>query len=271
MGIKQMKESVSANISKLRFILIAIIFIGCVSFITSYITAKTIILTSPTTTLTPIYVTSTQTPTYLPVTQTQPSPTFSISTPIDPNLFRLEGTEVKSNLLKNNGFENGLQDWNYQDKSTDRFTYEIVGLNGKGVCSRQYRFNTSEWYDGEFDKQTAGLTQNVLIDPARKYYFSGWVKLNKAINVIMMVQFFSGNFDDIHPNPSWAAHILTGYEKPNGQTTNGWVFTSYEISHIPPGTTHALVGIWHNPIKIPPVELDSTICVDDLVFGEITK
>lgn len=70
-------------------------FIGCISIITSYITTRMLVLPPPTSTLTPVYITSTEMPTILPIVQSEPSPTLSISTPINSNQFLLEGTEVK--------------------------------------------------------------------------------------------------------------------------------------------------------------------------------
>jgi hypothetical protein len=40
---------------------------------------------------------------------------------------------------------------------------------------------------------------------------------------------------------------------------------------IPPGTTRAFVGLRHGVINKHPKAVDSTFCVDDLVFGQIVK
>jgi hypothetical protein len=46
---------------------------------------------------------------------------------------------------------------------------------------------------------------------------------------------------------------------------------STEISIIPPGTNSARIGLRHGIINNPPKAVDSTFCVDDLVFGQIVK
>ena len=58
---------------------------------------------------------------------------------------------------------------------------------------------------------------------------------------------------------------------PEGKTTSGWSFVYGVISISPPGTNRAQVGFWHGLINDPPKEVDSTFCIDDLVFGKTVK
>ena len=58
---------------------------------------------------------------------------------------------------------------------------------------------------------------------------------------------------------------------PDGETTSGWVFIHGEISTIYPSANRFIFGIWHGGIHPSPSNIDSTICVDDLMFGKIVK
>jgi len=160
-----MRESDNGSKIKLKYIVVAIIFIGFVSVTTSYFTVKTLAPTPPTFTSTPVYVMATNTPMPLPVTQTQPSPTLYTLPSITPPPTQLQMPEIETNLLKNSGFENGLSGWTYSDNLAGLYVYETAGVNGKGFCSRQYLpyINHDDTMAGYVKKEWAGFVQEVLV------------------------------------------------------------------------------------------------------------
>ena len=262
-----MRESDKQNGSKikLKYIVVAIIFIGFVSVTTSYFTVKTLVPTLPTFTSTPVYVMATNTPKPLPVTQTQPSPTLYTLPSITPT--QLQMPEIETNLLKNSGFENGLSGWTYSDNLAGLYVYEIAGVNGKGFCSRQYLpyINHDDTMASYVKKEWAGFVQEVLVVPNEKYFFSGWVKINKAINVFALARYYNGS-----EYLGWGLATRIG-TLPDEKTTTGWVFIHGNVPIYLPGTNRVVIGLWHGVINNGKNEVDSTICVDDLVFGKIIK
>jgi hypothetical protein len=254
--------------SQIRLVAIVITLSVFVSAITSSIVVKTIVPNLIVSTPVPVLTIATTTFTQSPVT---PTPTQTI----DPSLFplapmRLEMPEIETNLLQNNGFENGLSGWTYSDNLAGISVYEIAGVNGKGFCSRQYLFGASGpgLSAGFLNKEWAGFVQEIPIDPTQTYFFSGWVKLNKATNVYAMAKFYNGSKE-----VGWGlATKSIGFLSSEGETTNGWTFISGERLKIPsPGTNRVLIGFWHGLINNPQDTVDSTFCVDDLVFGKIIK
>jgi hypothetical protein len=73
-----------------------------------------------------------------------------------------------------------------------------------------------------------------------------------------------------------ATDLSGGLSKANryneGKTTNGWGFIYFEMpAYYFNSATEVVVGFWHGPIPDPPQIVDSTFCVDNVVFGEIIK
>ncbi|NOH02160.1 MAG: hypothetical protein HND47_09490 [Chloroflexi bacterium] len=264
-----MKESENQSNSKitLNHVFIAIVIFGCINVITLFFTARTPAPTLPDATSTPIYVTPSNTPLAVSTNQPQPSATLFIFPSATPILVR-QMPEIENNLLKNNGFEDGLSNWVYLDKQAGFSVFEVKGVNGKGFCSRRYIPLTSD-LDDLVKNEWEGISQEVLIDPNQSYFFSGWVKLNKAFSILAIAEFYSGS-----RYIGYAVFTLATQPTavlPDGETTRGWVFIYGEVPTIPPGTTRAFVGFRHGIINNPPKAVDSTFCIDDLVFGQIVK
>jgi len=264
-----MNESENQGNSKIKLnhIFIAIIIVGCINVIASVITVKSLTPTLSNTASTPIYVMASNTPTPLPIIQPQPSATLFVVPPATPILVR-QMPEIESNLLQNNGFEDGLSHWVYLEKQSGFFTFEVKGVNGKGFCSRRYIPSTSEMED-LVKNEWEGISQEVLIDPNQSYFFSGWVKLNKAFSVLAIAEFYNES-----KYMGYAVFTLATQPTavlPDGETTSGWFLIHGEIPIIPPGTDRAFVGFRHGIINNPPKAVDSTFCIDDLVFGQIVK
>jgi hypothetical protein len=238
---------------------ILVLTIG-VSIVTSSIVVKTLAPTLPASTSIPVYTTPSHTPTSLTTIQAQPS---VIATPT-----QLQLPEIQRNLLKNSGFEDGLSNWVYLEKQAGFFTYKIEGVNGKAFCSRRYIPLTSE-LDELVNNEWEGISQEVLIDQNQSYFFSGWVKLNKALSVLAIAEFYSES-----KHIGWALFTLVTPRTavlPDGETTSGWFPIYGELPMIPPGTDRAFVGFRHGIINNHPKAIDSTFCIDDLVFGPIVK
>lgn len=266
-----MKEFNKQNGSKIKFkyLVIAIIFIGCFSVITSYITAKTLIPVLPEFTSTPMDVIKTNTPTILPTSNLYISP-VATETPTQLQIPSVESKIpiIESNLLQNGGFENGLTGWTYLEKQMGLSVYEITGINGKGFCSNQYVQNAPEYLVQDY---FIGLSQEIpSIDPTQAYFFSAWVKLNKAINIYVKIDYGRGL------ETAGMAMDLSELSRINrhneGKTTNGWDFIHLEIpAHYFFNATKVIISFWHGAIPDPPQIVDSTFCVDDVVFGKIVK
>lgn len=265
-----MKETVNANKSQLKLIAVFAILSVCLSIATSFIVVKTLVPILPIPTLSSVSIappTVTLTLTQPPVTPTITRVPVDIPHPTTP--MQIQMPRIETNLLQNNGFENGLSGWKYTDNTSGIHVFETTGINGKAFCSRRYidrrdflEADRKDFLEGEW----AGFVQEVPIDPTQSYFFSGWVKLNKAIHVYAMAQLY--NWSD---NIGWAAATSPIGTLPDGETTSGWVFVYGEIPRIPQYTNRALVGVWHGLIYNAPNTVDSTICVDDLVFGKIIK
>jgi hypothetical protein len=257
-----MKETENANNSRIKLIAVIIVLTVCISIVTSSIVVKTLVPILPTPTFSPISITQptvTLTLTQPPVTPTITRVPVDIPHPTTP--MQIQMPRIETNLLQNSGFENGLSGWVYTDNASGIYVFETTGVNGKAFCSHRYT-DRKDFLEGEW----AAFVQEVPIDPTQTYFFSGWVKLNKAIHVYAMAQLY--NWSD---NIGWAAATSPIGILPDGETTSGWVFVHGEIPRIPQYTNRALVGVWHGLIYNAPNTVDSTICVDDLVFGKIIK
>jgi hypothetical protein len=256
-----MKESENRNNSQVKFIASIVMLSICISVVTSSIIIKTLVPVSEAPTSTPfstIQPTFTLTLTQTSITQT-PTQSPSYSKALTP--MQIQMPRIESNLLNNSGFEDGLSGWTVSDNVAGINVFETTGVNGKAFCSRRYTGNQDF-----LEKEFVAFAQEVSIDPTQAYFFSGWVKLNKAVHVYAMAQLYNWS-----ENVGWALatqHIGT---MPDGETTNGWVFIHGEISMIYPSTNHFLFGLWHGLIHNAPNIVDSTICVDDLVLGKIIK
>lgn len=261
-------ESESKSNSRLKLIVSLFVLTVGVSIVTSSIVVKMLAPTLAVSPSTTIYTSASHTPTSLPTIQAQPSATLSILPSVTATLTQRRLPEIQSNLLQNSGFEDGLSHWVYLEKQTGFFTYEIEGVNGKAFCSRRYIPLTSA-LDELVKNEWEGISQEVLIDQNQSYFFSGWVKLNKAFSVLAIAEFYSGaNYN------GWALFTLVTQRTavlPNGETTSGWFPIYGELPLIPPGTDRAFVGFRHGIINNPPTAVDSTFCIDDLVFGQIVK
>ncbi len=252
--MKEVEDQTSPRI-KFWHIVVIILFLGLISVITSYITVQTVVPTLST----PVSTLAT-----LPSVKSSPS-VFPFATK---SAVQLQTQQIETNLLQNSGFENDLSGWIYSDNVAGLYVFETIGVNGKAFCSRQYLpygFGRDEM--AEFiQKEWPGFVQEIPIDPNETYFFSAWVRLNKAINVYAMVRYYNGSKDIGWGLASEPVGRLT-----DGETSNGWFFVYREMPMVPPGTNHARVGFWHGVKNNAPNEIDSTFCVDDLVFGKIVK
>ena len=256
-----MKELENKNYSKAKLFVIIIVISVFVSIIMSSVVVKTLVPSSPTFSPTSTYniqSTITLITTQPPVTETPTRLPASLPDALTP--MKIEMPKIESNLLQNSGFENGLSGWTFSDNVAGINVFETVGVNGKAFCSRRYT-NRKDF----LEKIWAGFVQEVPIDPNQTYFFSGWVKLNKAITVGALAEWYNWSH-----NTGWAATHPIGI-LPNGETTSGWVFIHDEIFRPPPSTNRAVFGIWHGLIYDVLDGVDSTVCVDDLVFGKIVK
>jgi hypothetical protein len=175
------------------------------------------------------------------------------------NPMQIQMPSIESNLLRNSGFENGLSDWEYSDNIATIDIFETDGVNGKAFCSHKYPAQKDS-----LENQHGAFSQEVLIDPTQTYFFSGWVKLNKAHLVYALAELYNGS-----EYIGWARVTQIIGILPDGETTSGWVFIHGELSTIFPGTNRIIFEIVHG--EPPPNNIDSTVCVDDLVFGKIVK
>ena len=253
---------------KLYRIISVIALITCSFVITSFFTVKNFSPTLPNTTSTPVYVLASNTP-KLPISiQAELSATsFAIPSPaITPAQLKI--TQIETNLLQNSGFENGLSGWIHSDNSGGVSIYETAGVNGKGFCSRRYlpNIHTDGMMAGYANKEWTGFVQEVPVELNQTYYFSGWVKANKAISVYASAQYYDGS-----EFLGWASSTSLQGVPSDGITTTGWFLITGNISVYLPGTNHVLIGLWHGLILNAPNDVDSTICVDDLVFGKIIE
>jgi hypothetical protein len=263
-----MKESDNQEVSKskLKHIAIAIVFIGGISIVTSFITVKT--LASASSALTP---TSTTSP------ATQPPPTLYVlpSVTLDPSqtqesefkesLRENNGIEIGTNLLQNSGFENGLSGWTYTDSPEGITIFETDGINGKAFCSRRPIFARQAT---PFYQEQVAFAQKISLDPTQSYFFSAWIKLNQAQHIRVYAMFYNGKSEA-------AIQYLGdfGYKQP--ETSSGWFFiyspsTPSPISHTP---NYVEIQFVHEKVDVnfdaPPTF--STICIDDVYFGQRVK
>jgi hypothetical protein len=246
---------------KIRYVAIAIIFIGCISAITSYMTAKTFAPALTEFTLTPVDIVKTTTPTTLP------APTLYISPTVADAPTQLQLPIVESNLLRNGSFEDGLVGWNYSKQLTQ---YETTGISGKAFCSNQY-VQLASGYPETVQNSLIGFSQEFPpLDPTQTYFFSAWVKLNKAIDVFARIDFVDGSEIKGMMAIELSPFSRINHEN-NGKTTNGWVFIHTEIPAHYVKSKVIVIGFWQGLILDPPQTVDSTFCVDDVVFGRIIK
>ncbi len=256
-----MKESESRNNSQVKLIAIIVVLTVCISVATSSIVVKTLV-PMPIPTSTPSSVirpTFTLTLTQIPIVQTPTRLPYDLPDALTP--MQIQMPQIESNLLQNSGFEDGLTGWSYSDNIARINVFETAGVNGRAFCSR--RLTDREDF---LQKEWAAFVQDVPIDPTQSYFFSGWVKLNKAVHVYAMARLYNWS-----ENLGWVAATHRIGILPDGETTNGWVFIHGEIPRIYPSTNRFLFGLWHGLIYDAPNIIDSTICVDDLVFGKIVK
>lgn len=212
---------------------------------------------TPTATASPI-ATLTPAQTATPALQASSSP----STMLTP--MHIDVPAIERNLVQNSGFEDGLAGWTYSDRVFGINVFETAGLEGRAFCSRRIPLDKST-----FQKESAAFVQKVgPIDPTAKYFFSAWVKLHGAVHVYPMARMYDWSGHEI----GWtltSLHWIGG--PPDGESTSGWVLIQGQISTVFPMSNYALVGIWHGAINDTQATVDSTICVDDLVFGKIAE
>jgi hypothetical protein len=266
--VANIKETENRSNSQIKLIASIFVLTIGVSIVTSLIVVKTLAPTLVRSTPAPVYATANHTPTSLPTLQPQSSATLALLPPATAVLVQPQLPKIESNLLKNSGFEEGLSNWVYLDKQAGFFTYEIKGVNGKAFCSRRYIPLTSEM-DELVNNEWEGISQEVLIDQNQSYFFSGWVKLNKAFSVLAIAEFYGGS--DYRGYAVFTLATQPTAILPDGETTSGWFLIHGEIPIIPPGTDRAFVGFRHGIINNPPRAVDSTFCIDDLIFGQIVK
>jgi hypothetical protein len=262
-----MKEPDKQDGSKIQFgyFVVAVILIGFISATTSYITVKMLGPALPEFTSTPIEIINTSTPTILP------SPTLDISSIVTATPTQGHIPVIASNLIQNGDFENGLEGWKTGNQK-ELFIYETTGVSGKGICSRQYAPNV--WATSKvFPNALLSFSQEVNIDPLIDTYFlSAWVKLNAAINIYATIDFVGSQLGD----PDYSAMAITKISQSNrqnnGSTTNGWFFI-HGILPIAPriNISKVVISFFHGAIKDPPQNIDSTFCIDDIMFGEVIK
>jgi hypothetical protein len=261
------KESDKQNGSKIKFryIAIAIVFIGFISATTSYITIQMLAPALPKFTSTPIDIINTSTPTILP------SSTLDISSTVTATPTEQYIPSITSNLLQNGDFENGLDGWTIGNQK-ELFTYETTGISGKGICSHRYLRDI--WSMPKFfPDESLSFSQEVNINPLIDTYFlSAWVKLNTAINIYGKIYYVGSQLAD----PDYGGVEITKYSpsnrQNNGITTNGWAFKHYVIPIRPRiNISKVVIRFYQGIIKDPPQNIDSTFCVDDIMFGEAEK
>lgn len=261
-----MTESNKQNRSKVKFRYIAaVVFIGFISATTSYITVKMLAPALPEITSAPIEIIDTGTPTI------SPSLTLDISSTVTATPTQQHIPLVGSNLLQNGDFENGLEGWTIENQK-ELFIYETTGISGKGICSRQYVLNV--WSTSRlFPSELVSFSQEVNIDPLiQSYFLSAWVKLNKAINIYIKIYYEDSNSDSSDYGGIALTKLSQSNRQNNGSTTNGWFFIHYVIPIEPRvNINKVVISFFHGAIKDPPQNVDSTFCVDDIIFGEVIK
>jgi hypothetical protein len=248
-----MEESDKHNDSKIKFryVAIAIVFIGCVSVITSYITVKTLVPALPKFTPTPFEIIKTNTPTISPTSTLYIFPTVT-QTPLP---------TTEPNLLQNGDFENGLAGWTYTDNSKEGITiFETIGVTGKSYCSRRYLLGNQI---DLLKKEQVGFSQEVPIDLTQSYFFSAKIKMYEGYNIFAEVRYY-------YDSKVSFGEFLNTKASENEGTTNGWYLLQKTISAKIPGlptANRAIVGFWHIPTNRQIVGIiDSTFCIDDVVF-----
>jgi hypothetical protein len=267
-----MKESDKHNGSKIqfRYFAVAIIFIGFISATTSYITVKILTPALPKFTSTPLEFTSTpieiintSTPTILPSSTLDTSSTIT-GTPTQQYI-----PIVESNLLQNGDFENGLEGWTIGNQK-ELFIYETTGVSGKGICSRRYIPNV--WSMSKVPDESLSFSQEVNINPLIDTYFlSAWVKLNTAINIYIKIQYVGSQLADPDYGGVEITKLTQSNRQNNGITTNGWFFRHIVVPIGPRAVSKVVIGFYQGAIKDPPQSIDSTFCIDDIMFGEVIK
>lgn len=262
-----MKETDKHNGSKIQFgyFAVAVVFIGFISATTSYITVKMLAPALPEFTSTPIEIITTNTPTILP------SSTLDISSTVTATPTQQYIPIVASNLLQNGSFEDSLEGWTIGNQK-ELFIYETTGVSGKGICSRRYIPDV--WLTSKvFPDELLSFSQEVNINPLIDTYFlSAWVKLNTAINIYAKIYYVGSQLAD----PDYGGVEITKYSQSNRQnngiTTNGWTFKHYVIPIRPRiNISKVVISFYQGIIKDPPQNIDSTFCIDDIMFGEVVK
>jgi hypothetical protein len=266
--VADIKESERRSTSQLKLIASIVMLSICISIVTSTVVVKTLVPTLPMFTSTPIYLVASNTLMPSAVNHTLPSATLYALPSVTLSPTPRKMPEVETNLLQNSGFENGLSGWRYSNNLARLNVYETVGVNGKGFCSRQYlpHINLDHTMADYVNEEWAGFVQEVSVEPNQTYFFSGWVKLDKAINVYALAQYYNGS-----EYLGWGLATHPIGVLPDGATTTGWFFIYGDVPIYLPGTDHVLIGLWHGVINSPPNNVDSTICADDLFFGRIIE
>jgi len=252
-----MKETQIGNYSQAKFISSVIVISVFVSVISSFVVVNTLV---------PIPPTVTSIPTILPTVQ--PSPTVYVLPSVTTNATPFQLQIIETNLLQNGEFENGLTEWMYTNNEAGITVFETTGMNGKGYCSRrlldggQLEFLSKEW---------VGFAQDVPIDPTESYSFSAWVKLYQAAHVITYVKYYYDSRE------VYSMLLNTGKHEQTEGSTGGWFLIQKFIGKVLlpglPTANHVVIGFWHAPIQRDTIEgmIDSTFCIDNIVFGKIVK
>jgi hypothetical protein len=263
-----MKEAENQNNLRigLKHIAAAILLIGCLSVITSYITVKTFISALPTATPMPTSTPTIQpSPTLYVLPSVTSSPTLVQRSEFEESLRKNVGFEIETNLLQNSSFENGLSGWTYINDPDGITIFETEGLNGKAFCSRRPVLAPQTELLG---KEWIGFAQELPLDPTQSYFFSAWVKLHEARNINVYARFYNGSTD---AGIQYLGNF--GYTQP--ETSNGWFFI--HVTTDPSPLTHnpnrIEIQFVHGEIDInydaPPTF--STFCIDDVFFGRRVK
>ena len=260
-----MKESDNQNNSKtrLKYIVIALIFISGVSVITSYVTVKTLTPSISTSTTAPIILPTIQSsPTLYVLLSDTPSPEKTQKSEFEEPLQKNDGFEVETNLLQNSGFENGPSiGW-----TAGINIFETTGVNGKGFCSRR---EIHEWDKENINREWLGFSQKIPLDPNQDYFFSAWLKLNESRNFVVYAKFYDNS------ETRATQYFFGNYERTRhaGETSNGWFFIHSTIDPTPLHANYIEINFVHGKLDFDydTAPLYSTFCVDDVFLGKIVK
>ncbi len=191
----------------------------------------------------------------------------AVQPPIISDTAQLRVPEIEANLLQNNGFENGLSGWEFTNNQAGITVFETTGINGKAYCSRRFLFGTET---DLLNQELVGFAQEIPLDPAYSYFFSAWVKLYNDTDALAQ----GLTYYESKPRITWNLNLPPQPEN----TTKDWFYIeSYLDAPVASGGlptwTSILIGLWHRSIQKATSEgvVDSTFCVDDVVFGKIVK